>query len=141
MANQRSSFQPNLAGESGSALIETVFWLLVIQVPLFLAALGLSSAQHQLARAETLLREAARATLLSLENAAEPTTRPRLEAAFESHLRILESTTKTAISQGQFWLDCIPAPDCEYVRFQYKAGAEAWQPQITLLFSNSRVQP
>lgn len=141
MASQRYSFQPNLAGESGSALIETVFWLLVIQLPLFLAALGLSSAQHQLARAETLLREAARATLLSLENAAEPTTQPRLEAAFESHLRLLDSTTKNAISQGQFGLDCIPAPDCEYVRFEYRAGAEAWQPQITLLFSNSRVQP
>ena len=141
MTNQQPCVRPKLAGESGSALIETVFWLLAIQAPLFLAALGLISAQSQLSRAETLLREAARATLLSLEHATEPTSQPGLAAAFENHLRMLGSATKTAIGPGQFGVDCIPAPGCDYVRFAYKAGAEAWQPQIALLFSNSNVQP
>lgn len=127
--------------ETGSALIETVFWLLAIQVPLLLGAMTLINSQVQLARAETLVRESARATLVALEQSQTPNSEGQIQETFVSTIGSLSDSVGFDPRKAQMRVDCIPKSTCDYVSFAFKAGAETWQPQLNLLFSNSAVVP
>lgn len=128
-------------GDSGSAAIETVFWLTAIQLPVLLVSLGLVAAQLQLARAETVLRESARATVMQLETQTSDLSQSDVQSVFAGYLQELAVTSGINLAQSQWSANCIPSPNCEFLNFSYSAGVEPWQPKLNLLFSHSTVQP
>ena len=121
--------------DSGSAAIETVFWLTAVQLPLLVFSLGLVAAQLQLARAETVLREAARATITQLETDSLSLSQSHIQTVFASYLKELGFQAGLKLDQSHWSANCIPLQNCEFLSFTFKAGVEPWQPRLSLLFS------
>ena len=121
--------------DSGSAAIETIFWLTAIQLPMLVFSLGLFAAQLQLARAETVLRESARATIKQLETDSLSLSQPQIQTVFASYVRELGFQAGLNLDQTQWSANCIPMPNCEFLSFSFKAGVEPWQPRLNLVFS------
>ena len=123
--------------ESGSVAIETLFWLLGVQLPMLALVFVVASAQADLSRTESLIRESARATLMVLER--DPVVSSDFESRAQSTFRsILAAAAKSLNSNHEMpnaLVSCVPARQCSYLSFSLPARPEKWQPRLQILFA------
>lgn len=108
----------SLSDDEGSAIVDLVGFGILLQIPILLFATLAISHQHESFALEAIARHSLRALSLTADYSAIDSTISQLASEF--------GLDETALS---WWLECLPAPDCDYqselvsLRVTYKGAA------------------